>query len=181
MRTEAIDTGGVELVLPPKPEALPTLGQGILTDIAAGLACSLEPDGMDFDLGSQRRYARLLHTPAYEAWLIAWPPAPDLALHDHGGSQGVFHVASGTLFEAHADLVDPTPLRMLSFGAGEGRYVAPTLVHRVWNPGPADAVSVHVYSPPLTSMTFYDHRAGTFLAPLRTELVEGTPEAGVGP
>jgi hypothetical protein len=156
----------------------------ILADIASGLACSVIPDGQDgFEGikpqgGDLRRFARLLHTPAYEAWLIAWEAAADLELHDHGGSQGAFHVVDGALVEAHSDLVEPGPLQTLLIGAGEGRGVTPTRVHRVWNPGPARAVSVHVYSPPLSSMTFYDDHPGTFLAPLRTDFVEGAPEPG---
>ncbi|HEY4938071.1 MAG TPA: cysteine dioxygenase family protein [Actinomycetota bacterium] len=181
-----------QLVLPPipKPESDPardTLGPldlGILADIASGLACSVIPDGQDGFAGIEpqgsdlRRFARLLHTPAYEAWLIAWEAAADLELHDHGGSQGAFYVVDGALVEAHADLVDPAPLQTLLIGAGEGRDVTPTRVHRVWNPGPARAVSVHVYSPPLSSMTFYDDQPGTFLTPLRTDFVEGAPEPG---
>jgi hypothetical protein len=42
-------------------------------------------------------------------------------------------------------------------------------VHEVWNPGPSDAMSVHVYSPPLSTMTFFDHDGDHFLEPLRTE------------
>jgi hypothetical protein len=181
---------------PPGP-----LDPGILADIAPGLALSLMPkssmpkalvtkallpdslpDGQDgFESvghpeGGLRRLARLLHTPAYEAWLIEWEAAADLELHDHGGSRGAFHVVDGALVEAHSDLAAPAPLQTLRIGTDEGREVTATRVHRVWNPGPARAVSVHVYSPPLSSMTFYDNREDTFLAPLRTEIVEGVPE-----
>jgi hypothetical protein len=164
----------IQLVLPPLPK--------LLADIAAGLACSIAAGGQDEfeeaerEDGDLRRFARLLHTPAYEAWLIAWEAAADLELHDHGGSQGAFHVVEGALVEAHSDLADRAPLQTLVLGPGEGRDVTPTRVHRVWNPGPARAVSVHVYSPPLTSMTFYDDQPGTFLAPLRTAIVQGAPE-----
>jgi hypothetical protein len=54
----------------------------VLADIAAGLACSVIPDGQDGFEGIEpqggdlRRFARLLHTPAYEAWLIAWGRRP---------------------------------------------------------------------------------------------------------
>jgi hypothetical protein len=185
----------IHVVLPPLPDpkrgtfvraaaaAAPALGLDILADIAAGLACSVGPagpggpEGAELEGGDLRRFTRLLHTPAYEAWLIAWEPAADLGLHDHGGSQGSFHVAGGRLVEAHSDLDDRAPLQTLTIGAGEGRGVTTTRVHRVWNPGPERAVSVHVYSPPLNAMTFYDDRAATFLTPLRTDLVDGVPEA----
>ena len=167
------------------------LDPGILAGIAAGLASDFradfraEPtvaDGRDAfeeierEDSGLRCFARLLQTPAYEAWLIAWEGAADLELHDHGGSQGAFHVVEGALVEAHTDLADPAPLRTLPIGAGEGRQVTATRVHRVWNPGPIRAVSVHVYSPPLSSMMFYDDRPDAFLLPLRTDAVEGAPE-----
>jgi hypothetical protein len=190
-------------LLPPPTPQIPgqlgmagALGLGMLADIAAGLAASFRPDGraeplppfppeardafaeIEWQASDLRRFARLLHTPAYEAWLIAWETAADLELHDHGGSQGAFHVVEGALVEAHSDLADPIPLRTLPIGTGEGRQVPATRVHRVWNPGPSRAVSVHVYSPPLSSMTFYDDRRDAFIVPLRTDAVEGTPEPG---
>jgi hypothetical protein len=162
------------------------LDLGILADIAAGLASSCSRsvaldgrdgfEGIEREDRDSRRFDRLLLTAAYEVWLIAWEAAADLELHDHGGSQGAFQVVDGALVEAHSDLVEPAPLQTLLIGAGEGREVTPTRVHRVWNPGPGRAVSVHVYSPPLRSMTFYDDRPGNFLTPLRTDVVEGAPE-----
>ena len=184
---------------PPLPDQFGTfgaLGLGMLADIAAGLASSFQADvrlepfvssmpeardafaEIEWQGRDLRRFARLLHTPAYEAWLIAWETAADLELHDHGGSQGAFHVVEGALVEAHTDLADPAPLRTLPIGTGEDRQVPATRVHRVWNPGPSRAVSVHVYSPPLSSMTFYDDRPDAFLVPLRTDAVEGAPEPG---
>jgi hypothetical protein len=172
------------------------LGLGMLADIAAGLASSFRADvraepltsftpeardafaEIEWRASDLRRFARLLHTPAYEAWLIDWETAADLELHDHGGSQGAFHVVEGVLVEAHTDLADPAPLRTLPIGTDEGRQVPATRVHRVWNPGPSRAVSVHVYSPPLRSVTFYDDRRDAFLLPLRTDAVEGGPEPG---
>ena len=176
-----------DLLPPPAPQIpgqfgiVGALGLGMLADIAAGLASSFRADvrAEPFTSSNLRRFARLLHTPAYEAWLIGWEAPADLDLHDHGGSQGAFHVVEGTLVEAHTDLVDPAPLRTLPIGTGEGRQVTATRVHRVWNPGPSRAVSVHVYSPPLRSMTFYDDRPDAFLVPLRTNAVEGVPEPGV--
>jgi Cysteine dioxygenase type I len=172
------------------------LGLGMLDDIAAGLAASLRteiraepsvasrPEAQDafeeieWHAGNLRRFAHLLRTPAYEAWLIAWEAAADLELHDHGGSQGAFHVVEGALVEAHTDLTEPAPLRTLPIGTGESRQVPATRVHRLWNPGPGRAVSVHVFSPPFSSLTFYDDRPDAFLVPLRTDAVVGGPEPG---
>ena len=43
--------------------------------------------------------------------------------------------------------------------AGDTLDVPADRIHEVWNPGPAVAISIHVYSPPLTSMEFFDVRA----------------------
>jgi len=160
----------------PAPALVP---RDTLAAIAEGLARSFARSDIARAGDEGRRYVRLLQTPAYEAWLTAWSPAADLDLHDHGGSQGAFHVVGGHLLESYSDLERPRPLQTHRLGAGQTSRLTATTVHRVWNPGPAEALSVHVYSPPLTSMTFFDDSPDRFLAPLRTERVQGSPEAGV--
>lgn len=147
----------------------------ILAAIAAGLALSPTSVGVELQGDGARRYARLLHTAGYDAWLVEWDPAAELGLHDHGGSIGAFHVVEGALIEAYSDLTLPHPIEHLRVPAGGGRHITASRVHRVWNPGPGTAVSVHVYSPPLTTMTFFDDHPDRFLSPLRTETVEGAP------
>jgi hypothetical protein len=78
-------------------------------------------------------------------------------LHDHGGSSGSFTVVNGTLAEAvvsgrdtHKTIHDH--LR----SAGDTSAFGAHYVHDVRNLGDGPAVSVHAYSPPLTTMTFYD-------------------------
>lgn len=166
-------TLGARLVTPPGRVAPRTLAA-----IAEGLGNSLPIEPLAFSGDGQRRYTRLLETRAYEAWLIAWTAGSDLELHDHGGSEGVLHVVEGTLVEARTDLAARGPLETQDLLAGATRPVAVTTVHRVWNRGPEHALSVHVYSPPLTSMTFFDDSREAFLAPLRTELIMGSPEGG---
>ena len=75
----------------------------MLTSIATGLASSVDPDDLGFALDDDRGYARLLHTDAYEAWLIAWAPGGSLDLHDHGGSAGEVVVVEGELLERYTD------------------------------------------------------------------------------
>jgi hypothetical protein len=50
-------------------------------------------------------------------------------------------------------------------------------VHEVWNDGPGEALSVQVYSPRVTSMTFFDSDPDRFLTPLRTIRTPTTAEA----
>lgn len=140
----------------------------VLCAIAAGLARSVTGTELPLAPGQGRAYARLLATPQYEAWLIAWAPAGGLDLHDHGGSEGAVHVAWGRLTEAYADSASAGGLRTRVLTAGEGVDVPASRIHEVWNPGPDGALSVHVYSPPLTSMTFFDRHADGALVPSLT-------------
>ncbi len=140
-----------------------------LAVMAEGLASVVTAESVPPLAGAWRRYAQLLATEEYEVWLIAWAATSALDLHDHGGSCGVARVVEGELVETYTDLVERHPLRSVTVGRGQSVALPATRAHEVWNPGPEPALSVHVYSPPLTSMTFYDHRGGQFLAPLRTE------------
>jgi len=137
-----------------------------LDSIAAGLAAVMRPDDLLLEPGTDRAYRRLLLTDAYEAWLIAWSPGGALELHDHGGSTGAVVVVQGDLVETYTDRLRPAALRTNRLRAGDSLAIGPARLHGVSNPGPGDALSVHVYSPPLTAMTFYDPR---LLTPLRTE------------
>jgi predicted metal-dependent enzyme (double-stranded beta helix superfamily) len=151
------------------PVTVPTVPTAALATIAAGLAAAMSPDALVLDPGSDRGYLRLLDTDVYEAWLIAWGPGGSLDLHDHGGSAGAVVVVHGELMERYTDRHRTLPLRTHRVRAHEALTIDPTRVHGVWNPGPASALSVHVYSPPLTTMTFYDPR---LLTPIRTDRAE---------
>jgi uncharacterized cupin superfamily protein len=108
---------------------------------------------------TQRREWRLMaRTPDFDAWLIAWPSGGKVELHDHGSSTGAVSVISGALVEAVPWRDDTGRLSLvrhelqagatLGFGAGH--------VHDVTNESDQQALSLHVYSPALTSMTFYE-------------------------
>ena len=72
------------------------VGADVLSAIAAGLAAVTVPWELgDAEVPTERRYQRILATPAYEAWVICWPVGGSLDLHDHGGSAGAFTVVSG--------------------------------------------------------------------------------------
>lgn len=70
----------------------PAVAPEVLADIAIGLGRSVTLGEAKLLGSGTRRYARLLVTPAYDAWLIEWDPDANLDLHDHGGSSGAFHV-----------------------------------------------------------------------------------------
>ena len=94
----------------------------------------------------------MITTLEYDVWMIRWPPATSVTPHDHGGSAGAFAVASGALRE----LRWPGTSRQTTLvTAGEAVTIEGGIVHDVTAVG-SGALSVHAYSPPLTSMGFYD-------------------------
>ena len=116
----------------------------------------------------RRWYLRIAQAPSHEAWLIGWGAGHELELHDHGPSSGAVTVVTGRLVEQSVDpRGDGLHRRVLAPG---GTHVFESgHIHHVANEDAEPAVSVHVYSPRLETMTFYDHRPATFLRPLREE------------
>ncbi len=105
----------------------------------------------------QRSWVLLAVTDLFEAWAIGWPPGGKIELHDHGPSTGAVVVASGALTET---VLKPTArgtslLTTHTVRAGGHRRFGPGYVHDLANDGQDDAVSVHVYGPKLTTMSYY--------------------------
>lgn len=113
-----------------------------------------------------RWHVRLHRDADHEVWLLGWTAEQEVELHDHGGSAGAFAVVQGQLVEDH---VGPRGPRMRRWPAGTASGFPAACIHHVWNPGPAPAASIHVYSPPLSSMTYYERAAGGALWAARTE------------
>jgi rhodanese-related sulfurtransferase/predicted metal-dependent enzyme (double-stranded beta helix superfamily) len=97
----------------------------------------------------RRWYERLELHDDYDVWLLSWLPGHGTGFHDHGGSSGAFAVAIGSL-EEHRPGEQP-----LTLAARDVRAFGPRYVHDVRNASQAPAVSIHVYSPPLTDMNHY--------------------------
>jgi hypothetical protein len=169
----ATPQNAARLLHPSGTARVAVMAPDVLDALAIRLAMTVGPDDLAVDDvvdgGQIRRHRQLVLTPAYDAWLIAWGPSSLLELHDHGGSIGAVQVVRGELIEMYSDVVRPHPLRSRTIGRGSGFAVPATRAHEVWNPGPWPALSVHVYSPPLAAMTFFDHHPERFLRPLRTE------------
>lgn len=119
----------------------------------------------------ERHYARLVRTDEFEAWLLTWSAKQGIELHDHGGSSGVALVLEGELTEHATDLASRAPLREARWARGSAHAFGPGHIHDLRNAGPGPATSIHVYAPPLSTMTFYEHRKHAYLAPLRVEVV----------
>jgi quercetin dioxygenase-like cupin family protein len=135
---------------PPPPTAEP-LPASLLADIAAGIA--QVPDAWRHLVchdPDERRPVRLLATEAYEVWVIGWTRGQHVRPHDHGHSAAAVLVVDGELTEV--DLLG----NRRQLVAGGVLQLVPGVVHDVLNQRDQPATSVHVYSPPLTEMTYYD-------------------------
>jgi Cysteine dioxygenase type I len=113
-----------------------------------------------------RSYELLELTDDLEIWAIHWPRDQGLELHDHGGSSGALWVVDGALEEHSLGRGGGLIHRTLEVGGGSA--FGPTHIHDVVNTGDVPATSVHVYSPPMASMTFY-RREGSGLVVERAE------------
>ncbi|MDQ1488983.1 MAG: hypothetical protein QOD57_3098 [Actinomycetota bacterium] len=121
-----------------------------------------------------RWYVPLLEQPDFEAWLLGWPIGQGIELHDHGSSSGALVVVEGTLLETYVDASDRVRpgarLRHRRLPEGASIAFGPDHIHDVVNGGGRQALSIHVYSPRLRSMTFYEDTPDRGLAAVRTEV-----------
>jgi hypothetical protein len=125
-------------------------------EVASRLAPAVQwPGAVDMQSRSWRLMAR---TPDFDAWLISWPKDGKVELHDHGASTGAVSVISGALVEAVPWRDDNGRLTLIrhELRAGATLGFGADHVHDVTNESDEHALSLHVYSPALTSMTFYE-------------------------
>ena len=103
---------------------------------------------------AERTWIRLLATEDYELWLISWPPGAATDWHDHGSSSGAFTVLDGRLTEHTFD----GGLQLVDLGVGDGKAFWAGYAHDVRNATDRPALSLHAYSPRLTTMTRFRFR-----------------------
>ena len=138
----------------------------LLVDIAAGFAAAVPLwQQVAVHDANERQPVRLLATDRYEVWVIGWLPGQRAELHDHGDAVGVVAVVDGVLTE---EVLEHGRLRREDLHAGELLDLPERIVHEISNTSDAPATSIHVYSPPLRTMTRY---ARATLAPVLTEIV----------
>jgi predicted metal-dependent enzyme (double-stranded beta helix superfamily) len=113
---------------------------------------------VEFDPG-RRWYQRLLREEDREVWLLSWLPGQRTGFHDHGRSAGAFTIVQGCLRERTAPGGRPEAAGAALL-PGSVRSFGPRYIHDVGNESAAPAVSVHAYSPPLTTMDRYDVSGG---------------------
>jgi Cysteine dioxygenase type I len=131
-------------------------GPDDLLSIALGLAARA-PSWPGMAQPTCRSWELMVASETVEAWVIAWPSGGSVELHDHGGSAGAVVVAQGELVETSV-VLQPSggvALRTNTIGVGGSISFGGHHVHDIVNGGAVPAISVHVYAPRLTSMTYY--------------------------
>jgi rhodanese-related sulfurtransferase/quercetin dioxygenase-like cupin family protein len=128
-----------------------------LIEVASSLALAAEAC---WSFGSERHPdartgVRMLATEAYDVWLLSWPAGTEISPHGHGDSDAAFAVVSGDLRETRWQ-DGRRETRVVR--RGECISVGRGVVHEVRADG-VEAISVHVYAPPLARMEFFDDQA----------------------
>ena len=107
---------------------------------------------------SRRQFVQLHRDPHLDVWLLCWTNEQETGLHDHDLSSGAVHVCEGDLVEDRIELRGGL-LRRVSITRDEGTTFDfdSSHVHCIRHPeGAEPAVSVHVYSPALWRMGYYE-------------------------
>lgn len=105
---------------------------------------------------AQRHYRRIWRDERVDVWVNTWPDGSETTLHDHGGSSGAYHVVSVVLTEDWVRrAVGTRRLCRRLLTAGTTSAFGGDHVHDVGSRDGSPAVSIHAYSPPLTSLSYY--------------------------
>jgi len=173
LTTAPLHTADDRLAVPPlPPERLLAIVRGLGRDAATWR------DLAQHDR-EQRWHLRLSSNERFDIWLIGWHAHQGVELHDHGGSAGAFAVVEGELLETAGAVDGSDALVATRLGAGSARAFGSGHVHWVVNPSERVATSVHVYSPPLTTMDYYEATPDLSFSRLATAPADG-PGSGIG-
>ena len=102
---------------------------------------------------TERPYEQLWCDEHVGVWVISWADGNDTGFHDHDVSHGAVAVVEGELVEER--LVLGGAPRMIRHRKGDAFAFDASHVHRMRQDAATPAVSIHVYSPPLSRMGAY--------------------------
>lgn len=142
-------------LLPTAAAAPGRLGAAELAELTRRYAGEVHEGRHRVVVDPRRRWYNLLRSDdTVDVWLITWATEQFAELHDHGDSLGALTVVGGDLTEDRW-AAERAGLRRRRLGAGATVTFGRGYVHEVSNPAPEAAISVHAYSPPLTTMSYY--------------------------
>jgi cysteine dioxygenase len=124
---------------------------------------SIGPEELQqYVLFSESRYTRnLVHkTAAFEIMVMCWHSGQRSSIHDHAGSLGGLKIVAGELTESLFVKAANGMIKSLDsveHTTGNVRVEETSLIHQISNLQADDrnAISLHVYAPPLTRMNVY--------------------------
>ena len=138
-----------------------------LTSLVERVAANTDWWSPRVEFHQPRWWTKLIGTPDVDVWLLTWLTDQTTEFHDHGASRAAFTVVQGRLTEYRAEARGEA--RATVHGPGAVSIVQPREIHDVVNLETEAAISIHAYSPPLRSMTYYSaDEIG--LSPTHTEL-----------
>lgn len=111
----------------------------------------------------ERYYVRLHRDHHIDVWLLCWVAAQETGLHDHDVSAGAVRVIEGHLSELRM-VLGRGELDETIYASGEAFQFDASRIHDVRHAGSEPAVSLHLYSPPLWRMGYYEPGADGRLA-----------------
>ena len=123
-----------------------------LEGIVRRLSQETLPAGQLGRAAGERDGVRIHSSSDYDAWLLRWPPGTRVNPHDHGESAAAFTVLVGELIELRWRASIP---ECCLLSVGDVVSIASGVVHDVIATNVV-AYSIHVYSPPLQTMSFYE-------------------------
>jgi len=105
-----------------------------------------------------RYFNQLYRDPHVDVWLICWLNAQNTGYHDHDQSSGAVYVVEGMLCEDYFYRDDDNWIKELTHErhAGMAFDFDGSYIHGVRHSGGPPATSVHVYSPALWRMGYYE-------------------------
>jgi hypothetical protein len=103
---------------------------------------------------AERVFVRLHRDEHLDVWLICWIASQETGLHDHDISSGAVAIVEGRLTEDR--LVLGGGIATVGYEAGQGFRFDASRIHDVRHAGDVPAVSLHLYSPPLLRMGYYE-------------------------
>jgi hypothetical protein len=103
----------------------------------------------------ERIYMRIYRDHHIEAWLICWSGDQETGLHDHDVSSGAVRVVDGRLAEDRL-VLGGEGVTTTVYDPGQGFRFDATRIHDVRHVGEVPSVSLHLYSPPLWRMGYYE-------------------------
>lgn len=140
-----------------------------LPDICGWLAAAeiTEEEIRPYRQFNSEKYARnkIFRNDFVELLILAWLPGQITLIHDHNGSHGVVRIFEGEITETKYQFDKEEKIRISSaqiVPAGMLAGVGEPDIHHLGNDltNKENAISIHVYAPPLKGMNIYEVGSG---------------------